>query len=106
MDCQAGIVSIYAKDDKDAFLGRAASVLNHARAAGMTVIHVQVGFRPWTPRRLVPETFSSVPLNPRHSIRNCFKSRSERFLLLSLRKMGKLSSPSIGSVLSLAPTSL
>src|SRR4029077_19141543 len=49
MDCQTGIVSIYAKDDKDAFLARAAGVLNHARAAGMTVIHVQVGFRPGLP---------------------------------------------------------
>jgi len=49
MDCQAGIVSIYAKDDKDAFLTRAASVLNHARAKAMTVIHVQVGFRPGLP---------------------------------------------------------
>ena len=49
MDCQTGIVSIYTKDDKDAFLVRAASVLNHARAAGMTIIHVQVGFRPGLP---------------------------------------------------------
>jgi nicotinamidase-related amidase len=49
MDCQAGIISIYTKDDKDAFLGRASNVLNHARAAGMTVIHVQVGFRPGLP---------------------------------------------------------
>src|ERR1700691_4728086 len=49
MDCQTGIVSIYTKDDKDAFLTRAASVLNHARATGMTIIHVQVGFRPGLP---------------------------------------------------------
>jgi nicotinamidase-related amidase len=49
MDCQTGIVSIYAKDDKDAFLARAARVLNHARAAGITVIHVQAGFRPGLP---------------------------------------------------------
>jgi nicotinamidase-related amidase len=49
MDCQTGIVSIYAKDDKEAFLARAASVLNHARTIGMTVIHVQVGFRPGLP---------------------------------------------------------
>jgi nicotinamidase-related amidase len=49
MDCQTGIVSIYTKDDKDAFLSRAASVLNHARAAGMTAIHIQVGFRPGLP---------------------------------------------------------
>jgi nicotinamidase-related amidase len=49
MDCQTGIVSIYTKDDKDAFLTRAASVLNHARATGITVIHVQVRFRPGLP---------------------------------------------------------
>ena len=49
MDCQAGIISIYTKDSKDAFLARAASVLNHARAARMTVIHIQVGFRPGLP---------------------------------------------------------
>jgi nicotinamidase-related amidase len=49
MDCQTGIVSVYAKDDKDAFLTRAAGLLNYARASGMTVIHVQVGFRPGLP---------------------------------------------------------
>lgn len=49
MDCQVGIVSIYTRDAKDVFLGRVANVLNHARAAGMTIIHVQVGFRPGLP---------------------------------------------------------
>jgi nicotinamidase-related amidase len=49
MDCQVGIVSIYTRDAKDAFLERAARVLRHARDAGMTVIHVQVGFRPGLP---------------------------------------------------------
>jgi nicotinamidase-related amidase len=49
MDCQAGIVSIYAREAKDAFLIRAASVLRHARASGMTVIHVKVGFRAGLP---------------------------------------------------------
>src|ERR1700759_4610880 len=49
MDCQAGIVSVYAREDKEAFLVRTASVLNHARATGMTVIYVQVGFRPGLP---------------------------------------------------------
>jgi nicotinamidase-related amidase len=48
LDCQTGIVSIYAPD-KEAFLARALSVLNHARASGVTVIHVQVGFRPGLP---------------------------------------------------------
>jgi nicotinamidase-related amidase len=49
MDCQAGIVSIYTREGKDAFLVRVASVLNHARAAGMTVLHIQVGFRAGLP---------------------------------------------------------
>jgi nicotinamidase-related amidase len=49
MDCQAGIVSIYTKEGKDAFLTRTANVLHHARATGMMVIHVQVGFRPGFP---------------------------------------------------------
>jgi nicotinamidase-related amidase len=49
MDCQAGIVSIYTREDKGAFLVRAKSVLDHARASGMTIIHIQVGFRPGLP---------------------------------------------------------
>ena len=49
MDCQVGIVSIYTRDAKDAFLDRVASALNHARATGMTIIHIKVGFRPGLP---------------------------------------------------------
>jgi nicotinamidase-related amidase len=49
MDCQAGIVAIYTREGKDAFLTRLSSVLHHARATGMAVIHVQVGFRPGLP---------------------------------------------------------
>jgi hypothetical protein len=49
MDCQVGIVSIYTREVKDAFLARVASILNHARATGMTIIHIQVGFRPGLP---------------------------------------------------------
>jgi len=67
MDCQTGIVSIYAKDDKDSFLARASTVLNHARATGMTVIHVQVGFRPGLPevssRNLL---FGALKSSPQH----------------------------------------
>ena len=48
MDCQAGIVSIYAKPQEE-FLARASSVLQAARTAGMPVIYVQVGFRPGLP---------------------------------------------------------
>jgi nicotinamidase-related amidase len=48
MDCQAGIVSIYAKPQEE-FVERASSVLRAARSAGMPVIQVQVGFRPGLP---------------------------------------------------------
>ncbi|MGA3236053.1 MAG: isochorismatase family cysteine hydrolase [Bryobacteraceae bacterium] len=48
MDCQAGIVSIYAKPQEE-FVARASSVLRAARGAGMPVILVQVGFRPGLP---------------------------------------------------------
>src|SRR5215831_18876056 len=47
MDCQAGIVSIYVKEN--GFIERAASVVNAARKAGMSVVHIQVGFRPGLP---------------------------------------------------------
>ena len=62
MDCQAGIVSIYVKNEENpvtqsagtlpqtsTFLGRADSVLERARSAGMTVVHVQTSFRPNLP---------------------------------------------------------
>ena len=45
MDCQAGIVSVYARESKDAFLLRIANVLAHARTLTVPVIHVKVGFR-------------------------------------------------------------
>ena len=48
MDCQTGIVSIYAKPPEE-FLERAASVLRAVRNTGMLVVHVQVGFRPGLP---------------------------------------------------------
>ncbi len=57
MDCQTAIVSIYVQEDQDGFLARASNVLRHARASSMTVIHVQVGFRPG-----LPEISSRNPL--------------------------------------------
>ena len=48
LDCQTGVISIYAKPQGD-FITRVSNVLNVARAAGMAVIHVQVGFRPGLP---------------------------------------------------------
>ena len=49
MDLQAGIVSIYTKDDKESFLVRVSSVLEWARSNKFTVIHVRIGFRPGLP---------------------------------------------------------
>jgi nicotinamidase-related amidase len=66
MDCQAGIVSVYAKPPEE-FAARAAAVLHAGRAAGITVIHVQVGFRPGLPE--VSEhnkLFVAVKANPQH----------------------------------------
>jgi nicotinamidase-related amidase len=48
LDCQRGIVSIYAKPP-EAFIDRASGVLHAARNAGILVIHVQVGFRTGLP---------------------------------------------------------
>jgi nicotinamidase-related amidase len=48
MDCQTGIVSIYAKP-QDEFLARASMVLRAARDAGIGVVHVRVGFRSGLP---------------------------------------------------------
>jgi nicotinamidase-related amidase len=48
MDCQAGIVSIYGKN-QEGLVERAAKVLERARVLKMSVIHIQVGFRPGLP---------------------------------------------------------
>jgi len=44
MDLQSGVVSVYASND-EGLVARAATVLQHGRRAGMTTIHVKVGFR-------------------------------------------------------------
>ena len=48
MDLQSGIVSVYTQNDEQ-FLARARALAEHCRLAGMTVIHVKVGFRPNVP---------------------------------------------------------
>ena len=48
MDCQSGIVSMYAKDAEE-FLSKASGILRAARDVNMPIIHVQVGFRPGLP---------------------------------------------------------
>jgi len=62
MDCQTAIVSIYAKG-QEGLLDRARSVLDGARQCGLSVIHVQVGFRPGLPE-----------VNPRNPLLNAIKS--------------------------------
>lgn len=48
LDCQSGVVTVYAKPPGD-FIARASEVLNAARTAGLPVVQVQVGFRPGLP---------------------------------------------------------
>ncbi len=47
MDLQTGLVSIYTRNDD--LVTRAAELLQNGRDAGMTIIHVRVGFRPDLP---------------------------------------------------------
>jgi nicotinamidase-related amidase len=65
MDMHTGIVSIYASDQKG-FTSRAASVLGRCRERGMTVIHIQVGFRPGFPE-----------ISPRNALFNAIRSSPE-----------------------------
>jgi nicotinamidase-related amidase len=66
MDCQAGIVSIYAKPAEE-FIARAANVLNAARSAGMQVIFIQVGFRPGLPEiGSRNKLFAAIKSSPDH----------------------------------------
>lgn len=66
MDCQKALVGFYVKD-QHAFLERCASILNAARAARMTVIHIKVGFRPGLPeissRNVI---FGALKNSPQH----------------------------------------
>ena len=47
MDLQAGIVSIYTRNDD--LVSRAGVLLQDARNAGLTIVHIKVGFRPGLP---------------------------------------------------------
>jgi nicotinamidase-related amidase len=65
MDVQAGIVSVYVKDE--GFIPRVAGVIEQARRAGLTIIHVKVGFRPNVPEASPRNRFlSGVKASPRH----------------------------------------
>lgn len=66
MDCQSGIVSIYAKPPEE-FVARASAVLRAARLAGMLVVHVQVGFRPGLPEVSARNRlFEAIKSSPQH----------------------------------------
>lgn len=63
MDLQAGIVSVYVKDD--AFIPSVAAVIERARRAGITIIHVKVGFRPGLPEvNTRNKLFAAVKASP------------------------------------------
>jgi len=79
LDCQTGIVSISAKDDKEGFLARVASVLDYARAGGIAVIHVRVGFRR-----------GAFNYSPHPNITHCSRNRWERYPLQSPQKKRRL----------------
>jgi len=66
MDCQAGLVAVYAKP-QDEFIARASRVLEAARHAGFQVIHVQVGFRPGLPEVSGRnKLFAAIKSSPEH----------------------------------------
>jgi nicotinamidase-related amidase len=66
LDCQAGVVSIYAKPEEP-FIERCSTVLQSARKAGMTVIHAKVGFRPGLPEVATRNRlFASIKSSPQH----------------------------------------
>jgi len=66
MDLQAGIVSVYTPNTTE-LVDRAAALLQQGRRAGVTVIHVKVGFRPGLPevhsRNLL---FGGIKASPQH----------------------------------------
>ncbi len=66
MDLQTAIVSIYLKDRPD-LVTRAAGVLKKARDLGLSVFHVQVGFRPGLPE-----------ISPRNLLFSSIKNSVER----------------------------
>jgi len=66
LDCQSGIVSIYAGKNPD-FLPNAAMVLDRSRQSGITVIYVKVGFRPNLPEINSRNTLlAAIKASPQH----------------------------------------
>jgi len=74
MDCQAGIVSVYVKPAGE-FLDKASGCVRAARAAGMPVIHIRVGFRPKLPEvSSRNKLFGAILASPEHQ--NLFEGPS------------------------------
>ena len=67
MDMQAAIVAIYTAGQEQQFITRSADVLRWVREYKMTVIHIQVGFRPGLPE-----------VNPRNALFGLIKNSPER----------------------------
>jgi len=66
LDMQAGVVSIYV-EDQEAMMSRAADLLRQCRERGMTIIHVQVGFRAGLPEISARnELFAAIRDSPEH----------------------------------------
>jgi nicotinamidase-related amidase len=65
MDLQTGIVSVYIKEE--GFIPRVAGIIEQARRAGITIIHVKVGFRPGLPE-VNPRNkfFANLKASPAH----------------------------------------
>jgi nicotinamidase-related amidase len=66
LDLQTGIVSVYAPK-KDDLIARARAILQQGRRAGLTVIHVKVGFRPGVPE-IHPRNIllGAIKASPKH----------------------------------------
>ncbi len=66
MDCQTGIVTVYAKPQEE-FIERTVRVLRAARMSAMPVIFVQVAFRPGFPEvGTQNKLFSAIKCSPPH----------------------------------------
>jgi hypothetical protein len=79
LDCQRGIVSIYAKPP-EAFIDRTSGVLHAARNAGILVIHVQVGFRTGLPEVSDGTSFCRLLNRPR-SIESCSRAHPAKSIM-------------------------
>ena len=66
LDCQTGLVSIYAKPEAE-FIARTSQLLTAAREAAMPVIFVHVAFRPGLPEvSSRNKLFAAIKFSPQH----------------------------------------